>query len=633
MGLRFVSIKYLLLFIFLTLPLKIYASAGEWKSYSHSQAKIVSSVKSLAPGDSAYVGLWIKLIPHWHTYWENPGDSGTTPILKWEFPSNTKFFPILWPSPERLVTSGLNTFGYSGEVFLLQKMVAPKNFTGTVLPLKLEAEWLVCDDICVPQNDTFEIQIPIGKTEVDTQLTPLINESLKRSPRTKANISMSWVDQAEGMDLTLTTPPHFEPTDFFPGINIPLTAEKPTIEKINDTEWKLHFKKAALSGARENVFAGLLLFKQQGKAATLQVELPKKSIATLWNYLIWAFLGGLILNLMPCVLPIITLKAFSLLKHSHNGSSLGTVRKESFLYTAGVLISLWALSLIIYFLQNAGRLVGWGFQLQSPYFNLFLILVFIVMGCNLMGLFEFQLAVPQRFQKYLSLNGSQGALATGFLSVIVASPCTAPFMGVAIGFALSQSLPIILLIFSCLGLGLSLPYLLMAFFPQIVRYFPKPGRWMETFKKILAIPMWLTAIWLGYVFFQQVAPAQKEAIQTGLQWENFSEQKIDELRGKHALFIDFTADWCLSCKVNERVVFSDEEVLNTLKKTEIVLIKADWTNYDPVITKWLKKYQRAGVPFYILIDANGKEQILPELLTPSVFLNSLNQLNTKEITP
>jgi thiol:disulfide interchange protein DsbD len=619
--------------VFLLLQNTASALSGEWRSYSHSKAKIVSSVNELAPGDSAYVGLWIQMIPHWHTYWENPGDSGTAPILDWQLPANVTVSPILWPTPQRIESAGLNTFAYSGEVFILQKIEVPENFSAVSFPLNLKAEWLVCDDICVPQTDSFSLNIPVGKSAVDGEIAPLAEETLRHRPETSSPISMKWNADESQILLELTTPLTATPTDFFPALNIPVSAEKPKLEKISPTEWKLSFKKISLSSAKTGEFSGILFYEDGGKAHAQAIELKEQPLTSLWRYLLWAFLGGLILNLMPCVLPIITLKAFSLLKNS--GSSLSTVRKESFLYTIGVVSSLWILSLVIYFLQNAGRLVGWGFQLQSPYFNLFLILIFILMALNLLGVFEIQLAVPARFQKLLTLNGSKGALATGFLSVVVASPCTAPFMGVAIGFALSQSLTIILMIFTSLGLGLALPYLLMGFFPQLVRYFPKPGRWMETFKKILALPMILSAVWLGIVFYNQVAPAhnQKETTSHGLVWLPFSEEKVNELRGKKAFFIDFTADWCLSCKVNERVVFSDTRVLAALKNTDLVLLQADWTNYDPTITRWLKKYQRAGVPFYILVHPDGREQLLPELLTPKIFLNSIKRLKTKENSP
>lgn len=619
--LKFWTLKFrLTLLLFVFIPASAFALSGEWRTYSHSQARVISSVNSWNPGDEAYVGLWLKLKPHWHTYWENPGDSGAAPILKWQAPG-VEFSPILWPTPQRTELSGLQAFGYAGEVFLLQKIKAkslPETF-------RLEAEWLVCDEICVPQKDSFNFSLPAGPPVPDSEISPLVDAVVRSLPAPEPGLQWTEDFAEKTHTLTVLAPWSIEPQDFMAAKDVPVSAQKPAFEKISDREWKIHFSKEILSNARTDVFEGLFFYKKDGSIQTSTVTLSRNATTEgLWTFVLWAFLGGLILNLMPCVLPVLMLKAFSLVKHA--GSSLSQVRRESGLYTLGVLFSLWILSGLIVILQKAGRVVGWGFQLQSPMFNLFLVLVFTLLSLNLLGFFDIQIIVPKRFQKYLSQEGSSGALATGFLSVIVASPCTAPFMGAAIGFALAQPLHVVFLIFTSLGLGLSFPYILISFFPSSVRFLPKPGAWMDIFKKALAIPLLLTAIWLSWVFYQQVNPVSRAAEEGGLHWMEFSEQSINELRGKKAFFIDFTADWCLSCKVNERLVFSHQEVLREIQNRELILVRADWTNYDPKITEWLKKYNRAGVPFYILVHADGREEILPELLTPSVFLNSLKGL-------
>lgn len=612
------------------------ALSTEWKSYSHSQAKMVSSLNTLALGDVAYVGLWIKLPPGWHSYWENPGDSGSAPILKWDLPEGIEVSEILWPTPQRVEASGLQTFGYSGEVFILQKLIILNTLELKEIPLKLHAEWLVCADICVPQREDYVLNLPIDlearASVMDEDLKPYVTEALRRLPTPNKSISVQWKKQEKVYELQMRSSENIEPVDFFAGAGIPVDAQKPRIRELSEHEWLISMDKVALSNANLEQLSGLLFFREKNNdKAPLEahpVLLEQPFLPQLWQYILWAFLGGLILNLMPCVLPIIMLKAFSLLKNSQ--ASLSTVRKESFLYTLGVILSFWLLALVIIALQKAGHLVGWGFQLQSPFFNVFLLIIFIAMACNLLGLFEIQVMVPSRFQKWLQMDGGQGALATGFLSVIVASPCTAPFMGVAIGFALSQSLPVILAIFTSLGVGLSLPYLLIAFVPQTVGLLPKPGPWMETFKKVLALPLLLTALWLGWVFYQQVSPVSKSVSHSELKWLDFNKVDIAELKGKKAFFIDFTAGWCISCKVNEGVVFNNSTVLAELQSRDVVLIKADWTNYDPIITSWLKNYNRAGVPFYIFFHENGREEILPEILTPNIFLNSLSKINYKK---
>lgn len=601
------------------------AVSGEWRSYSHSQARPISSVNILSDGDEAYVGLWIKLKPHWHTYWENPGDSGAAPILKWQAPG-VEFSSILWPTPQRTELSGLQAFGYAGEVFLLQKVKLTSKESSPIT-FHLQAEWLVCDEICVPQKDNFQFSLGRGEvSQSDAEISPLVEAVVQSLPRSEPGLQWSEEITEKNHLLLVQAPWPIEPKDFFASKNVPVSVQKPQFEKINAREWKILFTKEILSGSRQDAFEGLFFYTKDGQEQVSAVSLSRQaSTEGLWTFVLWAFLGGLILNLMPCVLPVLMLKAFSLVKHT--SSSLSQVRRESGLYTLGVLMSLWILSGLIVLLQKAGRIVGWGFQLQSPVFNLILVIVFVLLSLNLLGLFDIQIIVPRRFQKYLSQEGNSGALATGFLSVVVASPCTAPFMGAAIGFALAQPLVIIFLIFTSLGLGLAFPYILISFFPATVRFLPKPGAWMDVFKKALSIPLLLTAVWLSWVFYQQVSPAPRIEEKNGLKWTEFSEQNLNELRGKKAVFIDFTADWCLSCKVNERLVFNNEKVLQEIRSRELILMKADWTNYDPKITEWLKKYNRAGVPFYILIPINGKEVILPELLTPPIFINSLKKLS------
>lgn len=359
--------------------------------------------------------------------------------------------------------------------------------------------------------------------------------------------------------------------------------------------------------------------KGQLKSTTLTSNPPWVSSPSFLIMLAFGFLGGLILNLMPCVFPILMLKVFQVV-HSHQEK---TARSSLLLYVLGVLVSFWILALIILSLQAAGHVVGWGFQLQSPTFTLFLISLFTLMGVYFLGL------LPMPSFKFL--NAGQGlaqrqdhigAFFTGVLAVVVASPCTAPFMGAAMGYALSRSAPEVLAIFTSLGFGLSFPFLLLALFPKSLSWLPKPGAWMMYFKKLMALPLFATALWLGWVFTQQLTPISTE---DGY-WETFTPEKVEDMKSHQPVFVNFTASWCISCQVNERIAFQNEEVKTFIKDHNIKMLKADWTQKNPEIADILRSYGRAGVPLYLFFTPeNQKPLILPEVLTPQILIHQLKE--------
>ncbi|MEP6643534.1 MAG: thioredoxin family protein [Acidobacteriaceae bacterium] len=409
---------------------------------------------------------------------------------------------------------------------------------------------------------------------------------------------------------------------------------------------------------------------------------------SLGSMVAFAFLGGLILNLMPCVFPVLSLKALGLM----NGhSDRREFRRHGLAYGVGVLVCFWILLGLLFVLRRAGQQVGWGFQLQSPAFVVVLASLLFLMGLSLAGLFEIGMSWMGLGNSLAARSGYTGSFFTGVLATVVATPCTAPFMGTAIGFALGHSAAVAFGVFTALAIGLALPYVLLSWFPQWAHFLPKPGVWMETFKQAMAFPMFAAVIWLVWVFGKQVGVdaiarllagllvmgvgawllgrkrhtgiASASAIflfvlglwipigsvrrndvvraanttATGssvtpsgeLQWEVFSTEGVEQYRGqRRPVFVDFTAAWCLACQVNERAVFGSAEVRRMVLSKNVVLMKADWTSQDPVITKTLASFGRSGVPFYLLYgrDPNAPPVQLPELLTPGIFLSALNRL-------
>jgi thiol:disulfide interchange protein DsbD len=385
--------------------------------------------------------------------------------------------------------------------------------------------------------------------------------------------------------------------------------------------------------------------------------------------LVSAFLGGLILNLMPCVFPILSLKLLSLMKLT--GSQSHEVRRQNFAYVAGVMVSFLLIALLLAGLRSAGNLIGWGFQLQSPVFLSILSWLFFALSLNLLGFFEIDFLNLSVGGKLTRSGGIIGSFFTGVLAVVVASPCTAPFMGVALGFGLTQSTAVLFAVFLSLGFGLAFPYLLFGILPGMIRVLPRPGKWMNTFKQVMAFPLLLTTLWLIWVLGQvrginsvmvvltgclgigfavwfsswrkkaaQVATAliilgglvfiyrSEQQVKTAVEsdiWQPYTESLLESLKGKN-VFVNMTADWCLTCKVNERLVFNDADVMKLLQMKNMVLVKGDWTQRNEAITRFLSRFDRVGVPFYVLYSPQHPQgQILPEVLTKSSFMELIQK--------
>ncbi len=660
--------------IFWLIGLSQPASALEDKDFSswtkYTKGELIAETTGLAPGQSGAIGLKISLVEKWHTYWLNPGDSGAPIRLNFKTDPGVSIKQVLFPTPVREMTGPIVSFAYKDQVLLpIELAVSDQMRVGTSTRIEVDAEWLVCADVCIPALQKFNIDVPIMSL---TDIKPTAEFALFQQTRRLIPKIVSPYPKFEKSDgaITLKLPDGVEPksvVEFFP-----FSGSGVTNEPVSVLGQTLQFK-ASVTPVKGPERVGILLVSgdsqqalQFGDSGWTFGKEEAASGSKLWWMMLSAFLGGVILNLMPCVFPILSMKFLSLMKLGQAHSK--DVRAQNLAYVAGVLLTFLGIAGLLAALRGAGQLVGWGFQLQSPVFLLLLIWLFVALTLNLLGLFAIDFIDSGLGTRLTRAGGLSGSFFTGVLAVVVASPCTAPFMGAALGFGISQPLPQLLLIFGLLGLGLASPYLIFAVFPAWTRFLPRPGLWMERLKQVMALPMLLTAVWLVWVLsqFGQIqivygvlltsallvmalwyrgqfhlglkiftALAMGGVLVTALAlpegqrdleandgvWQPYSEARLESLKGQN-VFLNMTADWCLTCKVNERLVFNDPEVLARLESKGVVMLKGDWTQRDEEITRFLNRYQRVGVPFYVMYSAKNPSGVaLPEVLTKSSFLD------------
>jgi len=663
-------IRYLLLLCLASLSLSASADKdfSSWKKFSSGE--FISETTALHPGSPGTIGLLVKLAPKWHTYWVNPGDSGSALRLNFKNSDGLRVKQVHMPIPERLMTGPLISFGYSDQVlFLIEVEVDEGLRVGQTADFEAEAEWLICDEVCIPAFQTVKLSLPLRPLE---EVKPsahfeLFQKTRLLIPQNKEPFPR-FSPSGDKLELTVADWKDREFVDFYPFRNSGVTNDKPQITSTSPL--KLLFAKSAVASAGADRVGVLLAKNASGQIEAWQFGDPGRSFVddgaapqqNVWWMILSAFLGGLILNLMPCVFPILSMKLLALLKLS--ASQTGEVRRQNLAYVAGVLVSFLLIAVLLTALRSAGTLVGWGFQLQSPVFLSLLSWLFFALALNLLGVFELDFLNTNMGNRLTRLGGMTGSFFTGVLAVVVASPCTAPFMGVALGFGLTQSTLMLLVIFLSLGLGLAFPYLLFAIFPAAIRIMPRPGRWMNVVKQVMAFPLLLTLLWLlwvlsqvrginavmvvlagclaigfalwlsswrktaakviagllivgGAVHIYRSEQRVKSVIHSDI-WIPFSAQ-MEELKGER-VFVNMTADWCLTCKVNERLVFDDPEIMALFRAKKIVLVKGDWTQRNEEITRFLARYNRVGVPFYILYSPqHPRGLVLPEVLTKSTF--------------
>jgi len=650
------------------------------------QARLVAEDTAVAPGGAITVALEEKIAPEWHTYWQNPGDAGAPTEITWTLPEGWKADAIQWPRPKRLPVGPLMDYGYEGKLWLLSRITAPANATGPAI-LKAHATWLVCKNICIPEEVALNITVNVGKGAAD----PAVAKDFAAA-RALLPVASPWkITYALGstLDLYVAAPAlataHPKEVDFFPARSGVIKNAAPQL--VGYAKDGLVLRLTPGTKVTAPVEGLLVLTGTDGSTQAMKVSAPQGVVPaadfpapatesgdlTLWLAIAFAFLGGLILNVMPCVLPILAMKALALARHGDEG------RGESFAYAVGAIASFAVLGLAILLLRQGGAAVGWGFQLQSPISVAgFALLVFAV-GLNLSGLFE--VGSITAGESLTQKRGYTGAFFTGVLAVAVAAPCTAPFMAGALGFALTQSAVSALLIFVALGAGFALPFILLGIWPKALSFIPKPGPWMLTFKQFLAFPMYAAAAWLVWVLAQEAgargvvivlgaaiavalaawlwtktrdgagagriagivaallvlagaaygvsllqgATAPVAAAQA-TKGEAYTAAKLASLRAANTpVFVDATAAWCITCLVNEDAVLSKDTVKAAFASKKVTYMVADWTNQNPEITALLKENGRSGVPMYLYYAPGAtKPVVLPQILTEAIVLGAIN---------
>jgi len=699
------------------LRLVLYWSALAFAPHAFSQSyqgkqlvrtELLSDTSAIAPGKPFTFGLLLRMAPGWHTYWKFSGDAGLPTELKWKLPAGWKIGEIQWPIPLKTIDPGdIQTYGYVDEVLLMQEITPPAKLDGSSVKLSADASWLVCEKICIPGGATLQVELPIS-TSSQPANAELFTRYRRLLPQNwpAANVAaVEW--NRVGSDLRLKirseTLAKYPAVDFFPLPEQDTVVGHPAVESRNKNE--IVFRSPIeSSGKNLSSMAGLVVFSQQPNAAdraawqlatasaVSAARPPPVPVRGVLTFLLFGFIGGMILNLMPCVLPVISLKVFGFIQQA--GQSRQKILRSGIAFTLGIFVWFIALALLLIALKTAGRDVTWGgFQFTNPYFVLVLSVIVLVFALNLFGVFE--ISLPQRFSRGLLSTSERkddlGSFFQGVFATVLATPCTAPFLGTALGFAFSQSAAIILAMFIAIAAGMSAPYLLLSAQPAWLRFLPRPGAWMLHVKQFMGFLLLATLLFLLYVlgaqrglegaiwascfllvisvacwmkgaFVVPTASAAKRGIVLVIMlvlvlgsgiyfigdkfhsadvasagsrlrgdWQGFTPERLQaELEQGHTVFVDFTAAWCLTCKFNEASVLESQDVREAFQRRGIVKMKADWTNGDPVITKLLQQFGRPGVPLYVLYLGKNEEPIVfPELLTKSMVLEKLETVAGK----
>ena len=646
--------------IFSILLLFSFFGSAEIVDTGHARISLIKDHSDFVPGTSINIGLKVSMDKGWHTYWRNPGDSGGPIEIDWNLPKGFSVSDIKWPLPEKIEYPPLMTYGYEDFVIYPMVLSIPADYSDDYF--EMNADILICADVCIPESGK------ISSNLLDIESDSLIYEWLESVPSKSLPITTSLNDN--NLEIKFTFEREIKEIYFFPDENNSIDySSKQNFYKKDDG----YFLSIKLFNDEFQNVSGVLDIDGTGyNVSNGKFEDFNEEGLSLITALIFALIGGLILNLMPCVFPVISLKVLSFV--SMGGSSPRKIRNHALVFTVGVIASFMLIALTIVLLKQAGNFVGWGFQLQSPLIVGLLSLVMVFISLVLITDNSFGESLTKLGNIGGSENGYYSSFLTGVLAVVVASPCTAPFMGAALGYALIQPSGETVPIFLSLSLGFSLPYLLLAANPKLIDFLPKPGDWMVTLKEFFAFPMLATALWLLWVFSLQVNQIlviflligwlllalnfwifQKEyktinkviflgisifsmiyflpeteeietekniIIGSATEWYEGIE---DDLRNKNQpYFINFTAAWCITCQSNEITAFSKDGFKSLLEEKNIEYIKADWTNRNDAITRSLKKYGRSGVPFYVYWEPGFENpKILPAILTDQIIKNNL----------
>ena len=706
-------------------PVSVFPSES---SSHHTAIELLANVRSIHPGDHFLIGVRLTMEKGWHTYWKNPGESGLSTEIHWALPASIAANPIEWPIPEKHLEAGdILTYGYSGETMLLVSMTASSSLRpGESITLTGQVTWLECERTCVPGKATVSLVLPVTPALPQPDHEKLFQRYQNLLPATLPT-SLELIPSFKRQEIAFVVsgvPPGGSRSgwDFYPEILPNAIVGRPVVTSSgNSVSFTLPVT-TDHSGDSARDLRGILMVPDSTgrlKGYSVNIRLSPEAIMavsgttgvldrkfniptsaspqSLLISLLFALVGGFLLNIMPCVLPVIALKIFGLVKMA--GDQPARVKVMGLFFALGILVSFLALALIVILLQAAGRQIGWGFQFQEPLFVIAMSVVVFAFGLSLFGVFEVRLPAKavEGVGTVLQKHEGKGVLTSfweGVFATILATPCTAPFLGAALGFAFAQPPWIILLIFATVAIGMALPYIVLTARPAWMRFIPKPGEWMVTAKQIMGFLLMATLVWLLYILGQQlgvegitwtaallvvvavacwmigrfitlsstrtrasviwgiaallivggyvsfVAPLLAERAQMssatdveaadsgGIAWERFSPDILEShLKARKAVFVDFTADWCLTCKVNEKAVMARNEVVTKFKTSGIVAMRADWTNGDQQITKLLAKFGRSGVPLYVIFPEGKPDDpiVLPEVITPSIVINAIDE--------
>lgn len=665
---------------------------------------LISEEQSVQPGRPFWVALRLQIDDHWHAYWKNPGDSGMPTAVEWELPAGVTAGAIQWPYPQRFDLDSLIGYGYEGETWLLVEMTPTAAFKD--ITLKAHVRSLVCSDsACLPIESDLELQLPVAKEAPVPR-----KEWAAAFEQARAKIPHSrWSVKAERsgslIQLTLNTNLDIQQALFFPDSPQGLDPRAEPVLSHQDGRTVIALK--GEEGVQPEQLKGVLLLTHAGGQEAVAVDasyagdkliafadehpvklpMEKNESEGFAIVLLLAFIGGMILNLMPCVLPVVSFKILSFVKMA--GQCRAKTLQHGIAFSAGVVVSFWVLAGLLLLLQAYGHSVGWGFQLQEPLFIALLAALLLVFGLSLFGIFEIGTGLMgMASDAQQRTSGLLGSFFSGVLATTVATPCTGPFLGTAVGFAVSLPAVFALAIFTAIGTGMAAPYLALTAYPTLLRFLPKPGAWMITFKELMGFLMFGTVLWLTWVFGAQTSSlglfmllgsfffislacwiygkwggaitktkmvrrigmfgaliclavagyaiveashtegVQHEAVATSEGWEPYSAERVAELQKQGVpVFVDFTAKWCLICQANH-LILSVDEVQAAFNQKGVVRMKADWTKADPAITMALKEYGRNSVPLYLLYgtDSSQMPQILPQVLTPEIVLRELQAI-------
>jgi len=667
------------------------------------KASLQANTSAIVPGKPFNVGLLLRMAPGWHTYWKFSGDAGLPTEIKWNLPAGWKIGEIQWPVPLKTVDPGdIQTYGYQDEILLIQEITPPAEIGSSPVKLSAQADWLVCEKICIPGNANVELELPTSAM-ADPKNTDLFARYLRLVPKKFPDEKTGAVWSRTGNDLHLKVASeqiaNYNSLDFFPVPQGNTVVGHPSVEShsVNEVTFKiptesLDKNSTSMPGVivfskfpNSNDRSGWEIGPAQVPATATQIAQPSRSVAT---FLLFGFIGGFILNLMPCVLPVISLKIFGFIKQA--GESRAKVFRSGIAFCAGIFVWFIALAVLLIALKGAGRDVTWGgFQFTNAYFVLALSVIVLIFALNLFGVFE--ISLPQTLSRGMLASAdrkdSLGSFFQGVFATVLATPCTAPFLGTALGFAFTQSPLIILAMFIAIAAGMSAPYFLLSAQPAWMKFLPQPGPWMVHVKQFMGFLLLATLLFLLYVlgaqrgldgaiwascfllivalacwmkgaFILPTSSGAKRAITLVLMlllllgsgvyfiadkfqaskidvtqsatgdWQPFTPERLQSERdGGRAVFVDFTAAWCLTCKFNEKAVLENSDVRDAFQRHNVVKLKADWTNGDPAITKILQQFGRPGVPLYVLYPGKSQEPILfPELLTKNILLDKLEAI-------